>query len=157
MCHVSTRGGPAVNGVDRAVLAIGGGVVAIVMIPVGGVLALGEPDVTAYPADTPEGSVQRYLRAVYDGDDTTALGFVSARADKEMGDNPFGRLFCQQSDGHQVRINDVESSDGRATVQLRIEDVSGSGLGFDRSSWDRSVVLVFEDGGWKIDEPYFCV
>jgi hypothetical protein len=145
-----------VKGVDRTVLTIGGVVVAIVVIAAVVVLALGEPDVTAYPADTPEGSVQRYLRAIYDGDATTALGYVSARADKEMGDDPFSSLFCEQSDGHQVRITDVESSDVRATVQLRIEDVSGSGLGFDRYSWDRSVVLIFEDGGWKIDEPYFC-
>jgi hypothetical protein len=145
-----------VKGVDRTVLTIGGVVVAIVVIAAVVVLALGEPDVTAYPADTPEGSVQRYLRAIYDGDATTALGYVSARADKEMGDDPFSRLFCEQSDGHQVRITDVESSGERATVQLRIEDVSGSGLGFDRYSWDRSVVLIFEDSGWKIDEPYFC-
>lgn len=144
------------NGPDRTVLAIGGGILAIVIVAVVVVLAIGEPDVTEYPADTPEGTVQRYLRAVYDGDDVEARELVSARVDSEMGDNPPGRLYCRQSDGHQVRIDGVEAGDQRATVRLEIEDVSGSGLNFDRYSSDRSVVLVFEDGGWKIDEPYFC-
>jgi hypothetical protein len=73
-----------------------------------------------------------------------------------MGNDPVGRSYCEQSDGHQVRIDGVDTGNGRGTVRLQIEDVSGSGLGFNRYSWDRSVALVFEDGGWKIDEPYFC-
>ena len=144
------------NGSDRTVLAIGAGVVAIVVLAVVVVLALGEPEVTAYPADTPEGAVQRYLQAAYDGEDEAVRELLSNRVDAEMGNDPIGRMFCEQSDGRQVRIDDVETSEQRATVHLRIEDVSGSGLGFDRYSWDRSVALIFEDGGWKIDEPYFC-
>jgi hypothetical protein len=144
------------NTPDRAVLAIGGGVLAIVVLAVVVVLAIGEPEVTAYPADSPEGTVQRYLQAAYDGDDEAARELLSDRADRGMSRDPITGLFCQQSDGHQVRIGGVDAGDARATVRLKIEDVSGSGLGFDRYSWERSVVLVFEDGGWKIDEPYFC-
>lgn len=144
------------NTPDRAVLAIGGGVLAIVVLAVVVVLATGEPEVTEYPAGTPEGTVQRYLRAAYDGNDDDALALLSERADREMARDPITGLFCQQSDGHQVRVNGVDASDDRATVRLQIEGVSGSGLGFDRYSWERSVVVVFEDGGWKIDEPYFC-
>ena len=144
------------NAPDRTVIAIGGGVLAIVVLAVVVVLAMGEPEVTAYPADTPEGTVQRYLRAAYGGDDETARELLSDRADSEMSRDPITGLFCQQSDGHQVRVTGVDAGDARAAVRLQIEDVSGSGLGFDRYSWERSVVLVFEDGGWKIDEPYFC-
>lgn len=144
------------KGPDRAVLAIGGCVLAIVVVAVVVVLAIGEPDMAEYPAGTPEGTVQRYLRAAYDGDEDSARALLSERADTEMGRDPFSRLFCQQSDGHQVRIDGVDEGDGRATVRLEIEDISGSGLDFDRYTWERQVVLVFEDGGWKIDEPYFC-
>jgi hypothetical protein len=147
----------ALNTPDRAVLAIGGGVLAIVVLAVVVVLAIGEPDVTTYPADTPEGTVQRYLQAVYDGDDEAARGLLSDRAVAESGRDPITGLLCEQTDGHQVRVNGVDAGDTRATVRLQIEDISGSGLGFDRYSWERSVVLVYEDGGWKIDEPYFCV
>lgn len=142
---------------DRSILAIGGGVLAIVVIAIVVVLAVGEPKVTAYPVDTPEGTVQRYLSAIYDGDDTVARDLLTSRALREMGNNPFDGLFCQQSDGHQVRIDRVTTETDRATIQLEIENVSGSGLGFDRYSWERSVLLRFEDGGWKIDESYFCV
>lgn len=144
------------NGPDRTVLAIGGGVLAIVVLAVVVILAIGEPDVTEYPTDTPEGTVQRYLRAVYDGDEETARALLSDRVDDETGKDQFGPLYCQQSDEHQVRIADVDEGDQRATVRLEIEDISGSGLGFDRYDWERSVALVFEDGGWRIDEPYFC-
>ena len=144
------------NGPDRTVIAIGGGVLSIVVLAVVIVLAFGKPEVTAYPANTPEGTVQRYLQAAYDGDDEAARELLSDRADGEMSRDPITGLFCQQSDGHQVRIASVDVGDTRATVRLQIEDVSGSGLGFDRYSWERSVVLVFEGGGWKIDEPYFC-
>ena len=144
------------NPPDRAVLAIGGGVLAIVVVAVVAVLAIGEPEVTAYPADTPEGTVQRYLKAAYDGDDESALALLSDRAVTDSGRDPITGLLCEQSDGHQVRVNGVDAGEARATVRLQIEDVSGSGLGFDRYSWERSVILVFEDGGWKIDEPYFC-
>ena len=142
---------------DRAILAIGGGVLAIVIAAVVVVLAVGEPDVTDYPADTPEGTVQRYLNAAYDGDDARVRELLTSRVVREMGNNPIGGLFCQQSDGQQVRIDGVTTDTDRATVQLKIENVSGSGLGFDRYSWERSVLLRLEDGGWKIDEAYFCV
>ncbi|HYI16393.1 MAG TPA: hypothetical protein VEX37_13440 [Thermomicrobiales bacterium] len=141
---------------DRAVLAIGGGVLAIVVLAVAVVLAIGEPDVTDYPAETPEGTIQRYLRAAYDGDDEAAIALLSVRAGREMSRDPINGSFCQASDGHHIRIDGVDTGDDRAIVRLRIEDVSGSGLGFDRYSWERSVALVLEDSVWKIDEPYFC-
>ncbi len=144
------------NGPDRTILAIGSAVVAIVIAAVIVVLALGEPSVADYAPDTPEGTIQRYLRAAYAGDDEVATGLLSERARNEVKDDPFGRLFCQQSEGHLVRIDDVDTRDDRATVRLTVEDVSGSGLDFDRYEWDRSVLLVLENGEWKIDEPYFC-
>lgn len=142
---------------DRTVLAIGGAVVAIVIAAVIVVLALGEPSVAEYDPDSPEGTVQRYLRAAYAGDDETALELLSERARNEVEDREFGRLFCEQSEGHLVRIDDVEINEARATVRLTVEDVSGSALDFDRYEWERSVLLVRENDSWKIDEPYFCV
>jgi hypothetical protein len=145
------------NGSDRIVLAIGGGILAIVIVAVAVVLAIGEPEVTAYLADTPEGTVQRYLQAVYDKDDEAARALLTERAIREMGSGPVSGPFCEQSDGQQVSIGNVNTDGDRSTIQLEIENVSGSGLGFDRYSWDRSVSLLFENDGWKIDEPYFCV
>jgi hypothetical protein len=144
-------------GIDRTIQAIGGIVLAIVVLVVVVVLAVGEPDVVEYAPDTPEGTIQRYLRAAYDGDDATARALLSERASSEMGDDPFNRWYCRPTDGRQVRIDDVTSDGQRAAVRLRTESVSGSGLGFDRYSYDQSVVLLFENDGWKIDEPYFCV
>jgi hypothetical protein len=145
------------NGSDRIVLAIGGGILAIVIVAVAVVLAAGEPDVTDYSADTPEGTVQRYLRAAYNNDDEAVRDLLTERAIREMGSGPITGPYCQPSDGHQVRIGSVNTEGDRSTIQLEIENVSGSGLGFDRYSWDRSVLLRFENDGWKIDEPYFCV
>jgi hypothetical protein len=139
------------------VLGIGAGVVAIVVVAAIVVLAIGSPDVEEYPADSPEGTIQRYLRAVADGDEEAARALLSERVNDQMSDDPFGRLFCQPGEGHQVRVEDVDAGDQRATVTLEIENISGSGLDFDRYSYERQVALVFEEGGWKINEPYFCV
>jgi hypothetical protein len=143
---------------ERTILMIGATVLALVAVAVIIVLAFGSPDVEEFPADTPEGSVQRYLAAVHAGDDEAAAALVTERALSEMGGSAYpNRFHCPSPEGRRVRVARVERGEQRSTVYLSIQQTTGSGLSLDRSSWEYSVRLVLDDGVWKIEDPYFCV
>jgi hypothetical protein len=145
---------------ERTILAIGGGILALVGAAVIIVLVFGSPDPEEFPPDSPEGTVQRYLRAVHDGDADTARAMLSERAEREMPAESFERgYYCPSSTstGRRVRIARVDRGEQRSTVYLSIQRTSGSGLSFNRSTYEQSVRLVREDGVWKIDDPWFCV
>src|SRR5688500_4375383 len=139
---------------DRSVWIIGGGVLAVVLLAVVVIVALGASDPASFAPDTPEHALQQYLDAVHDGDDERALTFLSEDARNEMPSNVPGRdLYCAPQDGRGVTIDSVELAGDRATVTVEVEEFSGSGLEFDRYSWEYPIRLVREDGAWKIDDP----
>jgi hypothetical protein len=65
--------------------------------------------------------------------------------------------FCPGQDDRRVRVIRTDEAESRATVVLSIEYASGSGIRFERYSYEHTVALVRENGDWKIDESYFCV
>lgn len=143
---------------ERVMLAIGGGVLAIVLVAVAIVLVVGSPDVEDYPPDSPPGTVQRYLLAARERDRDAIMALVSARVRRQFEDFERSDLpYCPASDGRRVRVRRVDERGDRATVILIVEQISGSGLRLDRYSYEQPVNLVREDGEWKIDDPYFCV
>lgn len=143
---------------ERSIIALGGGIVILVLIAFAIVLAFGSPEVQEFPPDSPEGTVQRYLRALHDGDDEAALDLLSERARREIDRNGYPHpYYCPRQDGRTIRVARVDRGDQRATVVLSIQDLRGSGLSFDRSTWEYPVRLVFENDEWKIDDTYVCV
>lgn len=143
---------------ERSILAIGAGVLAVVLIAVVIVLTFGSPDVEHFPPDSPAGTVQRYLNALRERDYETAESLLSARARRQVPADEFRRIiFCPPQDGRRVRALTTVETDSRATVTLSIEQISGTGLRFERYTYEQTVSLVREDGQWKIDDPYFCV
>jgi hypothetical protein len=143
---------------ERAILAIGGGVLAVVILAVVLVLTIGSPQVEQFPPDTPAGTVQRYLGALRVRDYDTAESLLSSRVLSQFQDDEFRRvMFCPPQDGRRVRALATNEIETRATITLSIEQISGSGFRFERYSYEQTVALVREDGEWKIDDPYFCV
>src|SRR5690606_20942768 len=71
---------------DRSLLLVGGGIVALVIVAVIAIVLLGSRDATAFPADTPAGTVQRHLAAVEDEEYEAAWAHLSAavRADLSL-------------------------------------------------------------------------
>lgn len=143
---------------ERSILTIGGGVLAVTVVAVAVMLAFGSPEVEQFPPDSPAGTVQRYLNALRARDYDTAESLHSERVKRELsGDTYWRTSHCPPQDGRRVRVIQTNESGDRATVVLKIEQVSGSGLSFDRYSYEQSVALVRENDDWKIDEPYLCV
>jgi hypothetical protein len=136
----------AIIGVVVLLLAAGAVVVALV-------IDVGEPAV--YPEDSPEGTVQRYIQALYDGDVDTAYDYLSERVQSDYSRSEFRDHLWWMSGNNvdrRIRIAEVDVDDDHATLTLAIEHFSGSGLDFNRYTYRTRVRLVREDGEWKIDQ-----
>lgn len=140
---------------ERFVLIAGGVVLAVVVLAVLVIVAVGGPKTADYDRASPEGVVQRYLQAVQRGDAEAVHELLSRRARKQVEDNGgWGVYRPGWPDNQRVTLERTEVTGDRAVVRLRIENASGSGLSFDRYSWTVTVPLVRESGHWLIDDPY---
>lgn len=117
-------------------------------------------DVEQFPADTPEGTVQRYMQALQDRDFDRAYEMLSDRARTSMSMEQFRISQGVQPDGEsnrRIRVESVDIDGDRATVRLSIEQFRGTGLDFARDSYQRTVPVVMEDGEWKIDDAFIGI
>lgn len=139
----------------RSIVAIGAGVIVLVALAIIVALVAGSPEVEAFPPGSPEATLQAYLQAVEDGDAEQAYDYLSSRAQSQMSFTDFQRFigFGGIPRDARVRIDRTQVDDDRATLYLVIEHFSGSGIDFNRYSYEREVRLVREDDAWKIDEP----
>lgn len=100
----------------------------------------------SYPADSPEGVVQRYAQAVVDGDIDQALGHLVPE-DAEDCD----RL---ETSGADHRITLVRTSDRGDTARVEVivtEVIGGGPFGPDEYQSDAVFALTRVDGLWKLD------
>jgi hypothetical protein len=138
-------------------LAIG----AVVVVSTAIVLLGGNRPPVDYPADTPEGTVQRYLVAWYDEDYAAAYDYFSGSVQNRMSFYEFEQYaYPGFGTDQSVTIDSTTGSGDERTVGLTVTEYYGEGPG---SSYSRQVTmdLVLEDGSWKIDEalsgvdPYY--
>lgn len=145
----------------RHVLLVSGVVAACVVVATVLILALGSPSRAEWDPGTPEATLQAYVDAVWSGDSTLALSLLSEGARKEHEQNYAGSPFlnCGSEDDRMlVVVRTTRSADDtQATVIVRIESFSGSGISWDRSSWTHDVALVREAGEWRIADAYLCL
>jgi hypothetical protein len=145
---------------NRSILFIAAGIAGLVVAVTAVVLLVGGREPTTFPADSPQGVVQRYLAAWNDEDDEAAYAFFSAQVkaattlaayetaarDYHMynrpGDMPARRVF----------VDRVTEDGNRATVWLIVEEVSGDGLNATVYRSTRTVAMVRDPDGWRIDE-----
>lgn len=147
---------PHTGGVrPNRVLAIVVGCIALVAV-VAAVLAVSRPEPEFDPA-TPEGTVQGYLRTIFDNDDDQALAYLEA--DTACDRDDFRGVVT--SDSARVVLRGVEIDGAAATVEVEIAYTGGQGP-FDTYEWseDQSFELEREGDRWAlIGEPwplYFC-
>lgn len=113
-------------------------------------LALGGGSVTTYPADTPEGVVQRYLDAVLDGDSDVAAGYLTAEQQDRCQEEEFFRFGRDIS--ARVALTDAEIDGDRATVRVRVSEGSSGLLDSYEYTHDETYRLTRVDGAWLIDQ-----
>jgi hypothetical protein len=124
-------------------IALLGGVVLVVVIALIAVFTRGGP--AEYPADTPEGVVQRYSQAVIDGDLTTAREYLVP----DLADS------CERvepgADDYRITLVDTQGRDDTARVEVIVSTISGSGpLGPNEYESDEVFLLEKVGGSWLI-------
>ena len=134
----------------RWLLAMAGGVVAIVVVSVVVAVAT-RGDVELFPEDTPEGTVQRYLQALVAGDLSTAYEYLSVAFQDECDYRSF-RDFARRREGDDRRyvLEDVETLNGEVEVSVRVTRFSADPpFGGRESSSTQRYILALEDGAWR--------
>lgn len=131
---------------DRVLIGILAAIALLVLVAVA--VLVFRPSPRAYPAGSPEGTVQRYSAAVLDGDERAAIDYLSAKA----------RARCDGSTAPypgDIRVTLLESTvrDSTADVRVRVTVTSGDApFGVDEYSTDAVFDLVKENGRWLIDQ-----
>jgi hypothetical protein len=144
---------------NRSLLLIGAGVLALAALAVAVVLLSGDRDPVEFPADSPEGALQRYLAAFDDGDLETAYAFFSSGVRAAMALDEWERtvdMFGGGMPDDRVRraIFDGRSGEGNSVeVRVTIEEIFGEGLTTSTSRYQSQIRMVREADGWRIDEP----
>jgi hypothetical protein len=146
---------------NRSLLYVAAGIIALVALAVAVVLLAGDRKPQEFPADSPEAALQDYL-AAWDGRDIpAAYGYFSERVRSttsleqyQLAADDFARYqMPPNGPNRRVLIDDVTGSVDRVVVQLTVEDRYGDGLNNDVQRSRRSVRLVRDPDGWRIDEP----
>ncbi|MFP5311870.1 MAG: hypothetical protein ACLGH7_05615 [Actinomycetes bacterium] len=134
---------------DRILLALGAGVVLLVVVALAVVFTRGDPA----PLDegSPAGVVQRYSKAVIDGDTSTAQTYLTEGAKSRCR----GTYEGEPGPARVVLISTTERT-GSATVRVSIVQSSQGGpFGPSEYEMEDSFLLLKVNGKWMIDQaPY---
>lgn len=160
MTETETRPHPAAQ--DRSLLLIALGIVVLVVLVVVAVLLLGNRRPTAFPAESAEGVVQRYLQAYQQGDYEAAYNFFSSDVRASMSLPEYRQVVRDQGGMYgtdsapRVSFDRTTGSGERREVHLSVEVFYGDRAGpFDGGgsvSSPRVVSMISDDGAWRIDE-----
>ena len=151
----------------RAVLRIGAALAVLIAVSVLIVILTAgrAASVQTYPADTPEGTIQRYVQALEDQDYDTAYSYFSSEVQSDLTEREFTdhtSVFAPfpgfAPSERRVSVDRVEERDDRTTIHLSIEEYFDAGFGFfapGELAYQRPIRLTQEDGAWKIHQPLY--
>lgn len=114
---------------------------------------------TEFPADSAEGAVQRYVRAVQDQDATKIHDLLSPSAQERCDLADIRSALRSPSEReYRVTLRDVKVTDSSAVVRVRVTESTGSGP-FESGTYDHDETfdLVRANAGWLIDQPTWPV
>jgi hypothetical protein len=152
--HDDTRGLPR-SSVLRPLVVLGGAVLTVAIIGALVVLLSGrEPAV--YEPGTPEAAFQSYLAAWEAGDHEAAYATFSYRIRESTPIATYRRMAGERGWQHEqerrIALVDSRVQGDHASLDLRVDEFSPGALGGNRWSWDKTIILVREDGAWRIDD-----
>lgn len=130
---------------ERVLLIVVGGIV--VLAVVAGVVAALRP-VEDFEPGTPEASVQGFLRAVFEGDEEAAEGYLATDSECSASDVEEART----TGSARVVLRESDTENGTAHVSVEIVSSSRGGpFEVDEYSRNRTFDLVQEGDEWRLD------
>ena len=144
------------KGVTRSGIVLGIIVAAVAVIVVLAlVLALRPPK--QFDPGTPEATVQGYLQAVIDGDQTKAASFMTPDFVKRCG--PDLNQFQYGPDSFRAVIVDTHFFDNRVSVDVELTEGSGGGVFGGSYGFVETLTLEQNGDDWLVAEapwPIYC-
>lgn len=141
---------------NRSLLLIVGGVAVLVVLAMAVVLLDGNDRPQTFPADSAEAGLQAYLAAWDKGDLPAAYSSFSERVRSTTSLATF-QLAAEQvppnGPSRRVFIDQVTGSGDRQIVHLVVEERWSNGLNSDVQRTPRTIRMVRDPEGWRIDEP----
>ncbi len=146
---------------NRSLLYVAAGIFALVVLAVAVVLLAGDRKPQEFPPDSPEAALQDYFGA-WDGRDIpAAYGYLSERVrsttslkEYQLAADEFASYqMPPNGPDRRVFIDEVTGSGDHVVVQLTVEELYGDGLNTNVQRSRRSVPMVRDPDGWRIDEP----
>ena len=141
---------------------VGVAVVVVVAVALSVVAMVAGGDEQEFAAGTPEGTVQRYLRAVIDRDASAANGYLSADLTECCDEQRLRDAYRRPSDRDmRVTLRGTAEVGDVTEVRVRITEFrSNPPFGGDDYSHDEFFALRQEGGEWRFVDPpwpvYFC-
>ena len=113
-------------------------------------------EATPLDRDSPEGVVQAFLQAVFDGDYSAALTFLDSDTTASCDQGDFRAAWIPES--MTAALDDVRVRDGEAEVSVRLRTVTGpEPFGSGAYSSQETFELIHEGGVWRITEGFWPV
>ena len=136
------------------ITAVVGGLVVISLVVA---LASGSEEAPLLPADTPEGTVQRYIRALQDADYATAHALLSEDAREHCPIEDYRRQQrFETQDDVRVRLGATRPAGDDVAVTVHVTRFSASPpFGVSESTSETRYLLTETADGWRIiDAPW---
>ncbi len=132
------------------------GIALVLLVGASIAVGLNRGSETEFPAGSPEGTVQRYVRAVEQQDANALRALLSPDAQQrcELADIRNALRYPTERD-LRVTLRDTKVSNDRAEVRVRVTESTGGTQPFDSSSFDHDETfdVVRFNNEWFIDQP----
>jgi hypothetical protein len=143
--------GPARWTIDRGMLVLIVSALTLIAIGLVSIPLMTGRTPTLAPITTPEGVVQRFYAAAYDGDYRLAYSYVGADAQRALSVVDLQQQLSPDLQQSQVRVGTATINDTSATVPVTLTHFSSDDL-FGSQEWsaEREVLLQREGDTWKL-------
>ena len=126
--------------------------IAIAILATGVIAAvLNGSNVTEYAESTPEGTVQRYVNALLEGDDEAADQYLTPTQRAECSADDSFR-FVRHTDDARIALLESDVDGGSARLTVRVTEGSFGLFDSSEYSHDERYELEQIDGSWLIDD-----
>lgn len=149
---------PARRGTDRGLVALIAGALVLIAIGLVSMALFARATPVLAPADTPEGTAQRFYAAAYQGDYAASHRLLSAGLQRELSEFELQQRMSAELKQTQIRVGVAAIHGDSATVLVTMTHYSQDGL-FGAEEWTSTheLGLQREGGAWTIAGGPFWV
>lgn len=142
---------------DRLLAGILAMLVALILAGLAALLLVGQRPATEFPEDTPQGVVQRYLRALESGEGDLAYSYLSESVKDDTGKRSYQRFSTRPADRtRRILLEGTDIGEEQARVTVSVSTITSEGP---TATSETTIRLEFrlkrEAGGWRITAPVY--